>query len=397
MIRKAATYYLNSYKGLSREIWLLAFVNLVNRCGTMVIPFMMLYLTSQLGCSISKAGVVMSLWGIGAFVGGYVGGKLTDTVGFHRIQLSALFLGGIGFIILGHLKSYYLICIWTLILAMVNEGFRPANSAAIGKYSTDANRIRSLTLMRLSFNLGWALGAGIGGFIAHYSYRLLFWVDGTTNILAGVMLLMLLPTQKKDETFITLKKQIKTVSIWEDKQFIQFIGISILFLSCFVQLFTNLPVFFKKELHFEENYIGFLSSWNGVMIVLLEMTVIFWIERNWSQRKAVEVGVFMHIIAYLFILFFKLPLWGAFIMITFITLSEMLSFSVLTNFWMNRTDDTNRGQYAAIWTMTWAFAQTIGPFLGSVIVQYAGFTILWTVVSVLSATAMYLYTKVIKS
>ncbi|MCB0508835.1 MAG: MFS transporter, partial [Bacteroidetes bacterium] len=149
VIRKATTYYLNSYKGLSQEIWLLSFVNLVNRCGTMVIPFMMLYLTSDLNCSLSQAGIVMSIWGIGAFIGAYFGGKLTDKIGFRTVQLTALLLGGIGFIILGQLKHYYTICIVTFFLAMVNEAFRPANSAAIGKYSTKENQIRSFTLMRL--------------------------------------------------------------------------------------------------------------------------------------------------------------------------------------------------------------------------------------------------------
>jgi MFS family permease len=75
----------------------------------------------------------------------------------------------------------------------------------------------------------------------------------------------------------------------------------------------------------------------------------------------------------------------------------MLSFSVLVNFWMRRTDDTNRGQYAAVWTMTWAFSQTIGPFAGSLIAQYAGFQILWFFIVFLSCLAMLLYTNVIQN
>ena len=106
----------------------------------------------------------MSLWGIGAFIGSYFGGRFTDKIGFYKIQLFSLFFGGIGFIILGQLQNYYAICVATFLLAMVNEAFRPANSAAMGKFSTDENRMRSFTLMRLSFNLGWAVGAGIGGF-----------------------------------------------------------------------------------------------------------------------------------------------------------------------------------------------------------------------------------------
>ena len=97
------------------------------------------------------------------------------------------------------------------------------------------------------------------------------------------------------------------------------------------------------------------------------------------------------------LVFFQLPFWGAFIMMTLITISEMLAFSVLVSFWMDRTDDTNRGQYAAIWTMTWAFSQTVGPLLGSVMAQYAGFKMLWLTVALLSTTATFLYAKIIKN
>jgi len=84
-------------------------------------------------------------------------------------------------------------------------------------------------------------------------------------------------------------------------------------------------------------------------------------------------------------------------MMTFITVSEMLAFSVLVNFWMSRTTDSNRGEYAAIWTMTWAFSQTVGPFVGSIVAQYAGFKILWLLVALSSGVAAFMYAKVIKN
>lgn len=397
MFANAVRFYFNSYKGLNRDIWLLAVVNLINRCGTMVIPFLMLYLTSQLGVSLSKAGVVMSLWGVGAFIGSYIGGKLTDRIGFHKIQLFSLFAGGVGFIILGQLKSYYAICIFTFILAMINEAFRPANSAAMGKYSNEENRMRSFTLMRLSFNLGWALGAGLGGFVAHQSYQLLFWIDGITNILAAIMLWWLLPDKYSAEQAAKHKEIPVKVSVWSDKVFVRFILISVIYLGCFVQLFTNLPVYFKNELQLDENYIGYLSSWNGILIVIAEMALIYWMERNWSQQRAIVVGVLFHVLAYLMLVLFKLSFVGAVVMITFITLSEMFSFSVLVNFWMKRTDDTNRGQYAAIWTMVWATSQTAGPFLGSLVAEYGGFTLLWSLVAALSLLSTILYARLVRN
>ena len=137
MIVNALRYYVNTYKGLSREIWLLAFVNLINRCGTMVGAFLMIYLTTQIGCTLTQAGSVIALFGIGAIFGSLSGGKLTDKIGFYKVQLGTLILGGLIFIILGQLKTYPSICICVFILGLVNEAFRPANSAAMAKYSDE--------------------------------------------------------------------------------------------------------------------------------------------------------------------------------------------------------------------------------------------------------------------
>lgn len=157
----------------------------------MVLPFMTIYLTN-LGFSIFQAGVVVGMFGAGAICGGYIGGKLTDKIGFYRIQLFTLTGGGCLFIVLGFMKSYPLICSFTFILSLVNEAFRPANNSAIVTYSRTENRTRSFSLNRLAINLGWALGGTLGGLIASFNYHLLFWIDGFTNIIAAVMLYYLL-------------------------------------------------------------------------------------------------------------------------------------------------------------------------------------------------------------
>jgi len=49
---------------------------------------MTIYLTG-IGFSLFKAGIVVGMFGAGA-CGGYIGGKLTDKIGFYRIQLITL-------------------------------------------------------------------------------------------------------------------------------------------------------------------------------------------------------------------------------------------------------------------------------------------------------------------
>lgn len=397
MIANAAKYYINTYKGLSKEIWLLAFVNLVNRCGTMVGAFLMIYLTSQIGCTLTQAGSVMAFFGIGAIFGSLLGGKLTDKIGFYKVQLATLILGGCIFIVLGQLRTYYSISICVFILGSTNEAFRPANSAAMAKYSTEENRMRSFSLMRLSFNLGWAVGGGLGGLIASYSYQYLFWIDGITNMIAALLIYLLLPPVIVKDAVNKLENVLVKVSAYKDKVFISFVLVSLLYIMSFFQMLSNLTTYFKNEVLLSERSIGILMMWNGILIVLIEMSLVYYLERNWSKRKAVIFGVSLHIIAYAILVIFKVNFLVAFISMTFITLSEIFAFSVLVSFWMTRADETNRGQYAGIWTMTWAIAQSSGSFLGSAVAQHFGFNMLWCIVILFCATAIFFYSKLIKN
>ena len=75
---------------------------------------MTLYLTSpEMGYSISQAGFVFGLFGVGALSGAWLSGRLVDKIGFYPVQLITLVGGGILFIALGQMKTYPLICIFT--------------------------------------------------------------------------------------------------------------------------------------------------------------------------------------------------------------------------------------------------------------------------------------------
>jgi len=397
MIANALRYYVNTYKGLSREIWLLAFVNLVNRCGTMVGAFLMIYLTSQIHCTLTQAGSVIAIFGIGAIFGSLLGGKLTDLFGFYKVQLGTLIAGGCIFIVLGQLHTYTSISVCAFILGLVNEAFRPANTAAMAKYSDEKNRMRSFSLMRLAFNLGWAVGGGLGGIIASYSYQYLFWIDGITNMLAAALIYFLLPPIVTTSIKEKLEKTVAKVSVYKDKIFMMFALVSLLYIMSFFQMLSNLTTFFKNEVHLSERYIGFLMMWNGLLIVFIEMSLVYYIEKNWSKRKAIIFGVSLHIIAYLLLLIFKVNFLVAFAAMTFITLSEIFAFAVLVSFWMNRTNDSNRGQYAGVWTMTWAIAQSTGTLSGAAIAEHFGFNMLWIMVILFCATAIFFYSRLIKN
>ena len=80
--------FLNAYKGISREVWLISAVQFINRVGSMVIFFLAVYLREQLSFSLEQVGVLMSIFGLGSLAGVYIGGKLVDRVGFYPVALS---------------------------------------------------------------------------------------------------------------------------------------------------------------------------------------------------------------------------------------------------------------------------------------------------------------------
>jgi MFS family permease len=92
MLNATIQLYKNSYAGLTRRIWLLSIVMLINRSGTMVLAFMTLY-CKHLGFSIQQGGLVVAVYGVGSVAGAFLGGKISDRFGFYRTQFGALFSG----------------------------------------------------------------------------------------------------------------------------------------------------------------------------------------------------------------------------------------------------------------------------------------------------------------
>ena len=97
LISWVARQYRAAFEGLSQEAWVLATVMFVNRAGTMVLPFLGLYLREGLGYSLADTGWIMAFYGVGSMVGALSGGALSDRFGSYRVQQFALFTGPFSF------------------------------------------------------------------------------------------------------------------------------------------------------------------------------------------------------------------------------------------------------------------------------------------------------------
>src|SRR6185436_18682216 len=87
-----------SLRGLPRDLWVVAIASLVNRAGTMVLPFLVLYLTRELGFSATRAGFALAVYGAGSIVSAPIAGRLSDLIG--PLPIMRFSLVGTGFLLL---------------------------------------------------------------------------------------------------------------------------------------------------------------------------------------------------------------------------------------------------------------------------------------------------------
>ncbi len=356
----------------------------------MVVPFMTIYATQRLGFSITQAGIIMSLFGAGSIVGAFIGGKLSDSISFFTVQLIALFGGGAMFIVVGFLKTFAALAIGVFVLSMVNESFRPANSSAIAYYSKPENRTRSYSLNRLAINLGWAFGGTLGGFLAAHNYPLLFWVDGLTNICAGFLLMIVLPMPRAVKQQIKLQKKEnkhQATSAYKDGAYRWFIVLTVLFAFCFFQMFTILPIYYRTRLNISEEQIGILMAINGLIIATTEMVLVFRLERSATPYRFITYGVWLIGLAFGLFNILTGQFLIALIAMLIITVGEMFSMPFMNTYWISRSNDYNRGDYAALYTMAWGTAQIAAPSIGGYLADTYSFTFLWWIIFIIAIVA----------
>ncbi|MGA0557460.1 MFS transporter [Larkinella sp. VNQ87] len=387
MISRSLRLYRDAYRGLPPSVWLLGGVMLINRSGTMVLPYLTLYLTQHLHYSVTEAGIVMAVYGTGALAGTFLGGRLSDRFGFYPVQFLSLLISGFFLILLQFVQDFYGLCAVVFVYTLLGETFRPAISSAVAYYSVPENRTRAYSLNRLAINLGWSLGGGLGGYLAGIDYQLLFWVDGVTCIVAAVFLRAYLPVPDRSQPVETESRvQVSEHnSPYRDPLYLVFFAATTLFAIGFWQLFSLVPLYFKQFLHLKETQIGLLMTMNGLMIVFMEMPLVYTVEKRYSRFKLliIATGVLLVGLSYWLL---NTGVWPvlALVSVFFNTLGEMLAMPFMLSFTVERANAQNRGQYLALYSMAYAVAQISAPALGSQVVAWAGFSVLWIAVMGLS-------------
>lgn len=372
MLRPLVAAYRQAYAGLPRGAWVLALVCFVHRSGTMVLPFLALYLTSERGMSPAGAGIVLSLYGAGSGLGAFWGGRLTDRFGARRVQVASLALAGGGFLLLGQLDSVAAIRVAAFLLAATGEAFRPANAAAFTYEVASTRWAQALALRRLALNLGMTCGPALGGLLAVRDYGLLFLVDGTTCLVAAALLALL---DRSPAPAAAPAGGGSGPTPWRDGAFVALLACSTAFAAVLYQFFATYPLTLRDRHGFDETRVGSVYAINTLMIVALEMLLV----QRLASRSPLRTAAWGSLLFCGGIALVAVGHGYAFVAATVVvwTVGEMLAMPFLETTVAARGDRHNRGSYLGAYNLAFSISFAAAPLLGTAVYQRHGPVPLW--------------------
>lgn len=366
---------LNPWKdlaGLPRESWLIALATFVNRAGTMVMPFLVLFLTRDRGLAPTKAGAAIAVYGLVSLVWSPVSGRLGDLWGQLRMVKLSLFTTTAVLLVIPFFHSYAGILASLVVLALVSEPVRPATMALVSHLAPPERRRQAFALNRLAVNLGMSIGPTVGGFLAEASFEALFWADAATSLLAGLVLVVVpfhAPRHFHDPS------EVRRGSALADRKLRYALFALLPVLMVFFQHVSTMPLYVVDTLGFRPAVFGGLFAVNTLVIVLTEVRLNT-VTGHWPFSRALSVGAFLATLGFASLaVAHSLP--AVTLTVLLWTVGEMIVFPAASAYFSEISPPSQRGEYLGYYTMAFGVAFSAGPWLGTVVFERWGPAALW--------------------
>lgn len=379
---KLLRLYRDACSGLPPAVWFLSAVMLLNRAGTMVLPFLALWLKGDHGFTTEEVGRYIMLFGAGAVAGSWVSGNLSDRISPLRVQVAAMVGMGIGFFVLSFLESRVSIAICLVLTGFSAEAYRPAAMTLFSSVCPPEARTRGFGLLRLAVNAGMTIGPAVGGFLALQDYGWLFWIDGVTCVISAIVLglrfprFTAAPEAASGDAETKVDDTADALSPWKDRGFLAMCGLNLLLAFTFFQMESTIPMFLEEGPYgFDESRIGLIFATNTVLIILLEMLIVSWLQ-NRDVIRIVAIGAALTGLGFGLLGFGQTIPWAVFSIAIF-TMGEMMTSPFFTAYVANRAGDGNRGRYMGLMGTAFTVGMLIGPVGGTWIYARLGPDVLW--------------------
>jgi MFS family permease len=366
--------WLPATSGLPPTYWYLWMGTLVNRIGALVVPFLTIYLTEVRGLSITEAGAIAALYGLGTFAAGPTGGFLADRIGRKRTMLVGLGLGAMMMLSFGAARSFAQLGVAASLLGLGGDMYRPAVMAAVTDLVPPADRPRAFGLLYWAVNLGFAVAPMLAGPLADYSFTSLIVGDALTTAAFAVVIWLRVPETAKARAAEAPRPLAFYLAPYRDPLLLGFVAAFFVVAVVFHQGMLALPLDMRSDGLSAVTY-GRLISLNGGLIVLLQPFALNVVQRA-PRAPMMVLGIMLTGLGFgvtglasstaMYAL--SIVLW---------TLGEIVMSPVTPTIIADLAPDDLRGSYQGAHHMAWGAAMFAAPVAGSFVLTGYGSGVLW--------------------
>jgi MFS family permease len=364
-------------RAMPPAVWVLCAGTFVNRFGTFVMPFLILYLT-RTGYTIAQAGLAVGAYGAGHLAASMLGGHLADRIGRRNTIALSMFSSAAAMLALSQAHGFVPVVAITLFVGMSSELYRPASHALIGDLVTPEQRVTAFGLYRFAVNLGFAAGPATAGFIAERSFVYLFIGDAVTSVGYGAIALFALPHGNRGFHSGERIGEAFQVAI-RDRRFVTFLLATLCVTLVDFQMGSTFALYVRAQGFSTATY-GLLISFNGMLIVAFELVLTAWTQRR-SPRPVIALGYFLSCLGFALTGLAHSVLALAATVVVW-TAGEMIASPMAGAYATHLAPERYRGRYMGLLVLMWSLGMMFGPPLGTLAFQYNA-TILWTVCGIL--------------
>ena len=347
-------------------VWWLFVGSFVNRFGSFVSVFLILYLVEN-GFSAGQAGAAAAAYGVGSLVASIAGGYLADRLGRRNTMAISMFTAAGSALALSQAHALPLIITLTAVFGMTSELYRPASAALLADLVPPERRLAAFAGYRLAINAGFAFGPAVAGLLAERSFLWLFVGEAVTSAVLGVLALTVLPegvrTRRSEEA---VGEGVRT--ILRDRTFLLFSLAITLGAIVYMQTGVTLPLHIRAG-GLSTAFYGALISLNGLLIIFIELPLTSFV-RRFPAPRVIAVGMALTAVGFGSLAFGAHPalLVGAAVVWT---IGEIVAAPTGSAYVAALAPPRLRGRYQGVYGLTFAVGLVLAPILGTRLFEWS--------------------------
>lgn len=369
--------------------------NFIDRLGaTMVWPFFSLYLTEKFDIGMTQAGMILGLFSLSGFIGGMVGGALSDKYGRRSIVIFGMLASALSSIAFGVVNNFSIFYVLAVVVGLPSAMSGPAYSAMIADVLPEEQRSDGFGIQRVAINMAYIVGPMIGALLISRSYLLVFIADAVASTIVAIIFIRVMP-ETKPESLVRKESEplrdtfLGYIKVAKDTLFLAFTVAMIFSLLPYQQMYSTLVVFLRDVHSVSEQGISYLITASASLVVIAQ----FWVTSKAKKKKP------MHMLA-LASTFFLVGLgmfgfvsvYGLFLVARLlIIVGEMILMPVSQAMAANFAPEHMRGRYMAFFNIVFFLPFMIGPGLGGYILDNFDPNWVWYACAIISMLAIVIF------